>query len=975
MQVTKAELGEDVNYEELKIECEELINKDENDDLNDANGEVDADRIKKEQVVKVWKNDLEMEDTKVKLEEDVNYEEVKIESKELIIKVENDDLNDANVEIDVDRSKEGRIVQNWKNDLEMQVIKAELGEDVNYEEFKIESEELIIKDENDDLNDASGEIDVDRSLAIPCGQNQHLKTADKLTCTQCNTAYKRKLSLDDHIVRKHPHLIASVSSKIHECTHCSFKTVRKAHLVRHMSKHRERADRYNFYRCIHCNITFSSKQALDGHILNKHPDAMGSISTKTHECMHCAFKTVWKPHLARHMSKHRERAARYNFYRCIHCNITFSSKQALDGHILSKHPDAIGSISTKTHECMHCAFKTVWKAHLAHHMSKHRETADRYNFSTCVHCNAILKSKRALDDHTLRKHPDSMESISTKTHECMHCAFKTVRKADLARHMSKHRERADRFSFSTCIHCNVTFSSKQAFDGHILSNHPDAIGSISTKIHECTHCSFKTVIKPHLARHMSKHRERAARYNFYRCIHCNITFSSKQALDGHILSKHPDAIGSISTKTHECMHCAFKTVWKAHLAHHMSKHRETADRYNFSTCVHCNAILKSKRALDDHTLRKHPDSMESISTKIHECMHCAFKTVRKADLALHMSKHPETVDRYNFSTCIHSNVTFSSKQAFDGHILSNHPDAIGSISTKIHECTHCSFKTVRKAHLALHMSKHPETADTSKFSTCIHCNITFSSKQALDGHMLSKHPDSIGSISNKIHECTHCSFKTVKKGDLTRHMLNHPETADGYNFSTCIHCNITFSSKQALDGHILSKHPDAIGSLSYKIHECTNCSFITVRKADLARHMLYHPDTADRYNFNTCTHCNAAFRSKRSLDNHMLRKHPDSIGSISTKIHECRHCSFKTVSKAHLTRHMSKHRERADRYNFSMCIHCNITLSSKQALDGHILRKHPDAIGSISTKIYECAHCMYKTIAKCKFDRHMLKHP
>ncbi|VEN52838.1 unnamed protein product [Callosobruchus maculatus] len=62
----------------------------------------------------------------------------------------------------VNRSKEGRIVQNWKNNLEMQVTKAELGEDANYEELKIESEELIIKDENGDLNDANGDIDVNR---------------------------------------------------------------------------------------------------------------------------------------------------------------------------------------------------------------------------------------------------------------------------------------------------------------------------------------------------------------------------------------------------------------------------------------------------------------------------------------------------------------------------------------------------------------------------------------------------------------------------------------------------------------------------------------------------------------------------------------------------------------------------------------------------------------------------------------------
>ncbi|VEN53607.1 unnamed protein product, partial [Callosobruchus maculatus] len=154
----------------------------------------------------------------------------------------------------------------------------------------------------------------------------------------------------------------------------------------------------------------------------------------------------------------------------------------------------------------------------------------------------------------------------------------------------------------------------------------------------------------------------------------------------------------------------FKTVKKADLARHISTHLETADRYKFSTCVHCNVSFKNKRSLDDHTVRKHPDSLGSISPKIYECKHCTFKTVRQHSLTCHMLKHPETADRYKLSKCVHCNATFKHKRTLDDHTVKKHPDSIGSISNKIYECTHCAFRTVKKTYLARHMLKHPETA-------------------------------------------------------------------------------------------------------------------------------------------------------------------------------------------------------------------------------------------------------------------------
>ncbi|VEN56164.1 unnamed protein product [Callosobruchus maculatus] len=350
----------------------------------------------------------------------------------------------------------------------------------------------------------------------------------------------------------------------------------------------------------------------------------------------------------------------------------------------------------------------------------------------------------------------------------------------------------------------------------------------------------------------------------------------------------------------------------------MLKHPETADRYKFITCALCNDTFKDKRALDGHTLEKHPDSIGSISNKIYECTHCAFKTVKRVELTRHSLKHPEAADSYEFKTCIHCNAKYKYKIHLDEHTLRQHPEYFASVTYKIHACIQCSYKTVMKANLEVHMLKHPETADSFKFSTCVHCNVKFKRKISLDNHILRLHPEYIASVSSKIHECTLCAFKTVIKPDLTDHMLKHPETADNYEFitrvdrfrsNTCIHCNAIFKRKPSLHDHIVRTHPEYITSVSSKIHKCTHCTFKTIKKPELARHMLKHPETADRYNFSIpCVHCSATFNSKQTLIGHMLRRHPNFSGSISTKIYECLHCAYKVNKRDKFLKHILKHR-------------------------------------------------------------------
>nr|CAH7713171.1 unnamed protein product [Callosobruchus chinensis] len=231
----------------------------------------------------------------------------------------------------------------------------------------------------------------------------------------------------------------------------------------------------------------------------------------------------------------------------------------------------------------------------------------------------------------------------------------------------------------------------------------------------------------------------------------------------------------------------------------------------------------------------------------------------------------------------------------------------------------------------------------------MHCNVTFSRSDTLDDHIVKKHPDFIASVSRKIHTCTQCKYKTVSHHDITRHMLKHSKTSD--KGLTCVHCEATFKRGENLDDHIVKKHPDFIASISRKVHQCSQCTFKSVRKGDIDRHVLRHHKTSGGNKLHTCKHCKASFSKKQTLDDHIVRKHPEFIESVTNKIHQCTQCAYKTIRKDALEEHMLSHPETAENYVLNACICCNATFKRKRDLDAHIVKKHPDSVAAKSRKV------------------------
>ncbi|VEN56149.1 unnamed protein product [Callosobruchus maculatus] len=453
-----------------------------------------------------------------------------------------------------------------------------------------------------------------------------------------------------------------------------------------MKEHRKqnRLDPHRFeFICIHCQAIFASKRNLDDHKVRIHPHSIPTVTSTIYQCTYCEYRSVLKGNFGKHMMKHSETANNYTFQTCLHCNAKFKTKAHLDRHLLT-HPETPVAICSEMH------------------MSEPPEKMNYNKFKVCVHCNGKFKNKASLDDHTIREHPGVVAYFSRQIHECAECPYKTFSEVRLNRHMVKHTKPVGSYNFSICNRCNTKYRSKQLLDEHIIRKHPDSIASVSSKIHECTRCTYQTAFKAQIAKHMAfKHSETVDNYNYKMCVHCDAKFKSNFALANHTIKKHPDYMGSVCHKIYDCALCPYKTVLKTHLDRHMLKHPECAASHNLIKCVHCDATYKSKQTMDDHIVRVHPKFIASISSKIHECKYCAYKTTAISNMKTHTIQHTKV-------SCMHCNLTFKSRTILDEHIIGKHPDFLASISGKLHECSHCTYKTVRKTLLYRHMLKHPD---------------------------------------------------------------------------------------------------------------------------------------------------------------------------------------------------------------------------------------------------------------------------
>ena len=356
-------------------------------------------------------------------------------------------------------------------------------------------------------------------------EEKHVKA--KYSCPFCNMPFLKTGNLKWHIESLHPEQNATVISqqdvdasgtameqaergsganvtlrslptlkKHFACTKCTYTTAYKHDLNKHEKKHANAR-----LHCEDCNRPFVFQGNLDQHIRACHPEKVQSpeesptdsdedkAADKIYECKQCTFETAYKSQLNKHMRKHSELS-----YHCSLCNMPYTLKGNLERH-LRTHGAVTESPDSPLHKCDTCTFKTQHKTELERHRKKH-ETA---NFH-CSKCNMPYTLKGNLERH-MKIHEENppeenQDALSTEhahasaqgksfmkpcsvplhSHQCHMCAYQTIYKGDLNKHVAKHTN----CNYS-CNDCNMPFVLKGNLDRHMRSNH-DANEDVSCEL-------------------------------------------------------------------------------------------------------------------------------------------------------------------------------------------------------------------------------------------------------------------------------------------------------------------------------------------------------------------------------------------------------------------------------------------------------------------------------------------------------------
>lgn len=156
------------------------------------------------------------------------------------------------------------------------------------------------------------------------------------TCHMCGKVYK-----DQYILKMHVKMVHMPAEVLFECTVCSKKFTRKAHLKRHLRIHEPEKP----YKCPHCDYRGCEKSDISKHILiHEEPKHVCDVCGK-------AFRHIKNKEL--HLKRHNGQKD----YKCGVCEFYGYTFTDIRKHIERKHSDV------KTHVCEKCG--TIFKSETA----------------------------------------------------------------------------------------------------------------------------------------------------------------------------------------------------------------------------------------------------------------------------------------------------------------------------------------------------------------------------------------------------------------------------------------------------------------------------------------------------------------------------------------------------------------------------------------------------------------------------------
>ena len=268
-----------------------------------------------------------------------------------------------------------------------------------------------------------------------------------------------------------------------------------------------------------------------------------------------------------------------------------------------------------------------------------------------------------------------------------------------------------------------------------------------------------------------------------------------------------------------CSVCGEKFLEDDSFIKHINDHVNSSDKQNRSRCEEFqndNSMKGSgiSNISDDCTIsQENPNPQENIlaSEKVLKFPDCSTSNVSARKTSLQYPLITQTgVKSY---TCLYCSYATVRKSHLRVHIMMTHS------GEKPFKCSDCSYATVRKSHLRVHMMTH----SGEKPFKCSDCPYTAVRKAHLKIHM------NIHS-GEKPFKCSDRSYATVRKSHLRVHIMM---THSGEKPIKCSDCSYTTVRKSSLRDHLMTHSGE-------KPFKCSVCSYAAAQKSNLLKHQKIH---------------------------------------------------------------------------------------------------------------------------------------
>ncbi|XP_033846140.1 zinc finger protein 532 [Periophthalmus magnuspinnatus] len=451
-----------------------------------------------------------------------------------------------------------------------------------------------------------------------------------LKCWECNEIFEDVHSLAVHYKQE--------SSSQKTCSICQMILPNQCSFLSHQRIHQHKSP----YVCPECGAMFQSVQ-LQSHHVNR--TCLHYTRRSGYRCVHCSVISTDASTLKSHIqSSHCE-----IFYKCPICPMAFKSAPGTHSHAYTQHPGVKAGEPKLIYKCAMCdtvfTLQSLLYTHLEQHVNTHKVPVFK-----CPDCSMYYAQKQLMLDHITATHgtlktaegPSSLSlPLITRSTNSNSSSANTNHNKDSAN--EKCHSRPDKYLLAkkasssqkelkntstgyTCGECNMVFTSKETYVGHVRKKH----GKILKK-HPCHHCEKSFCSMHSLCRHNRlKHKGLHKDLPCPQCPPLSQPFIKRAVLDQHAQLNHGD-------QEQKTVHTS---VTGTESDKEMTSPKRRSEEYEGSPDV-------NNRSSDSQPLKK----LKVNILKVHKCAVCGFNTENMTTFHEHIPRHKFDGSSYQCKEC------------------------------------------------------------------------------------------------------------------------------------------------------------------------------------------------------------------------------------------------------------------------------------------------------------------------------------